>query len=72
MLPRKNRAPRLRAICEDFLEEVMPEFSPEDKSGRQWPGREEGEVGWGKSKSPIQDHLPPGWTGKAGACHSCS
>lgn len=59
-LLRKNSSPRLRAIYEDFLEGVMPEFSPEDKWGRQWPGREDGEVGWGKSKSPIQDHLPPG------------
>lgn len=29
-----------RGICEDFLEEVMPELSPEDKREMGWRGRE--------------------------------
>lgn len=34
--------------------------------------QEEGEAGWGKGKSPTQDHLPPGQTGKAGVFLSFS
>lgn len=52
----------------------MPELSPEDKCGGREisTAREEGEAGWGKSKSSFQDHRPPGWTERRGFSRGCS